>query len=180
MPKNHARKIALSGLKDSLGIRHADAVALLDHPDADERATLREYLATYVDINTYRGAVDYLVQERNDPRNQLLCDTCGWSVGMICPECPGCGCYTGQCSGWRHHEYSEPDYDDPDYGVYCRECGAGSSSPYDECTCFEDEESDGQEPEAVPAPAPEPLELASPGGWGTSSGPFPGGGGWGV
>lgn len=147
MPKNHARKQALAELKDELGIKHADAIALLDHPDGDEREQLAQYLAEYIDINTYREAVDYL---QRDPRRQLLCEKCGWSMAMICPECPGCGCYNGECSGWRHHEYAEPDYDDPDYGVYCRECGAGSSSPYDECTCYEDFEED-QEHEAVPA-----------------------------
>ncbi|WP_433860095.1 hypothetical protein [Streptomyces kronopolitis] len=166
MPKNHARKKALAGLKDELGIKHACAIALLDHPDPDERETLVEYLETYVDINTYREAVDWM---RNDPRRQVLCETCGWSVAMVCPECPGCGCYDGRCSGWRHSEYqaAADDYD-PDAGVYCRDCGAGSSSPYDECTCWEDDED--QEHEAVPAPSPERLvDLPSHGGWGSSS-----------
>lgn len=144
MPKNHARKKALAALKDELGIKHACAIALLDHPDADERDTLVEYLETYVDINTYREAVDYLEQERNDPRNQTLCETCGWTVGMVCPECPGCGCYNSQCSGWRHHEYQaemdaatgEYDPDSDPYG--CEECGAGGSGdPYGECVCDE-------------------------------------------
>ncbi|MFI2207660.1 hypothetical protein ACH47Z_44865 [Streptomyces sp. NPDC020192] len=151
MPKNHARKKALADLKDELGIKHACAIALLDHGDPDETQQLIEYLETYVDINTYKEAVDYLRQEQNDPRNKVMCQTCGWTYGMVCPECPGCGCYSGQCSGWRHHEYEEPDYDDPDYGVYCRECGAGGSgNPYEECTCFEDDIED-QEQEAVPA-----------------------------
>jgi hypothetical protein len=58
----------------------------------------------------------------DDPRNQLLCATCGWTLGMICPECaPGCGCSTG-CSGWRHREFSSDD-DDDDGGWEC-ECGA--------------------------------------------------------
>nr|AHC28169.1 hypothetical protein pFP12.26 [Streptomyces sp. F11] len=151
MPKNHARKKALADLKDELGIKHACAIALLDHPNPDEFETLCEYLETYVDINTYKEAVDYLRQEQNDPRNKVMCEKCGWTYGMVCPECPGCGCYNGQCSGWRHHEYEEPDYDDPDYGVYCRECGAGGSgNPYEECTCYEDFDED-QEQEAVPA-----------------------------
>lgn len=163
MPKDHARKKALADLKDELGIKHTCAIALLEHSNADERDTLVEYLQTYVDINTYREAVDYLEQERNDPRNQLLCQTCGWTNGMVCPECPGCGCYNDQCSGWRHHEYAheDDDYDDPDRNIYCRECGAGSSGPYEECTCFEDED---QEQEAVPASSP---ELVGPGGWGS-------------
>ncbi|MFE4205453.1 hypothetical protein ACFRSX_31040 [Streptomyces goshikiensis] len=79
MPKNHARKKALADLKDGLGIKHTCAIALLDHPDADEQETLERYLAEYVDINTYREAVDCLRQEQADPRNQVLCETCGWT-----------------------------------------------------------------------------------------------------
>ncbi|MDJ0344275.1 hypothetical protein QMK19_29130 [Streptomyces sp. H10-C2] len=102
----------------------------------------------------HREAVDYLTQEKNDPRNKLLCEKCGWTNAMVCPECPGCGCYNDQCSGWRHHEYAdEPDDDDPDHGIYCRECGAGSCSPYDECTCFEDDEEQDQEQEQQAVPA---------------------------
>lgn len=174
MPKNHARKKALADLKDELGIKHTCAIALLDHGDPDETQQLIEYLETYSDINTYKEAVDYLRQEQNDPRNQLLCGKCGWTVGMICPECPGCGCYSGQCSGWRHHEYDDVDGDDYDDGG-CPECGAGGGSdPYGECTCYdyEDEDQD-QEKETVPASAPEPSTLPYPGGWGATSGPFP-------
>lgn len=120
MPQMHARKNDLAHLKESLGIKHADAVALLDHPDADERARLCEYLEEYVDINTYREAVDYLKQEQSDPRNQVMCQRCGWTYGMVCPECEeGCGCSYG-CTGWRHGEYTEYD---PDH------------EPEDECDC---------------------------------------------
>jgi len=173
MPKNRARKKALANLKAELGIKHADAIPLLDHPDADEREMLVEYLETYVDINTYREAVDYLRQEQNNPRNQILCETCGWTVEMICPECPGCGCYNRQCSGWRHEEYQaeldaatgeDCDYDDPNA---CYDCGAGGN-PYDECVCDED-----QDHKAASAPAPDLVELPFPTGWGSSSGPFP-------
>lgn len=146
MPKDHARKKALAGLKNELGVKHADAIALLDHPDADERETLHEYLATYVDISTYREAVDYLTQEKNDPRNQIMCGKCDWTYGMICPECPGCGCYNSQCSGWRHTEFQadmdaatgeSSDYDP----IACEECGAGGGgNPYGECCCYEDDE----------------------------------------
>ncbi|MEU2086841.1 hypothetical protein ABZ569_33850 [Streptomyces albus] len=147
MPKQHARKKALAALKDELGIKHACAIALLDHPDADERETLERYLAEYADINTYREAVDYLRQEQADPRNQVLCETCDWTVGMICPECPGCGCYNGRCSGWRHYEYqAEMDAATGEYGDYndgCPECGAGGGGdPYGECVCYDDEGSE--------------------------------------
>ncbi|MGW4125194.1 hypothetical protein [Nocardia sp. NPDC004711] len=72
MPKDHARKEALAELKSELGIKHADTIALLDHPDHGDRARLREYLETFSDINTYRDAVAYLKQERDDPANQEL------------------------------------------------------------------------------------------------------------
>ncbi|MGW3200128.1 hypothetical protein ACWDBD_37290 [Streptomyces sp. NPDC001118] len=141
MPKNHARKKALADLKDELGIKHACAIALLDHPDADERETLEQYLAEYVDINTYREAVDYLRQEQNDPRNQVMCRDCGWTGGMACPECAkGCGCEY-DCTGWRHEEMraATGDYDyDPNA---CPECGAGGGGdPYGECCCYDDED----------------------------------------
>lgn len=133
MPKMHKRKTALADLKDELDIKHTDAVALLDHPDEEEQDTLVEYLKMYADIKTYKQAVDHLRSEQNDPRNKIMCTKCGWTYGMVCPECPGCGCYSGQCSGWRHHEYDEPDPDD-DGG--CPECGAGGGSdPYGECVC---------------------------------------------
>lgn len=156
MPKDHARKKALATIKDLYSVKHADAIALLDHPDSDERETLERFLSEYVDINTYREAVDYLRQQQADPRNQILCETCDWLVGMVCPECPGCGCYNSCCSGWRHSEYQEEmdaatgDYD-PDAGVYCLDCGAGSSSPYDECDCYYDDEDEDQDLEVVPA-----------------------------
>jgi hypothetical protein len=27
----------------------------------------------------------------DDPANEPLCEVCGWTMGMICPECPRCG-----------------------------------------------------------------------------------------
>lgn len=143
MPKNHARKKALADIKAELGIKHTCAIALLDHPDPDERDTLVEYLETYVDINTYREAVDFLRQEQNDPRNQVMCRDCGWTYGMVCPECAkGCGCEY-QCTGWVHEEVraATGDYD-PDHDPYgCEECGAGGGGdPYGECCCYEDDE----------------------------------------
>ncbi|MDJ0345913.1 hypothetical protein QMK19_35355 [Streptomyces sp. H10-C2] len=67
----------------------------------------------------------------------LLCRTCGWTGGMACPECDGCGC-SHDCTGWRHAEYANDDEHDS-YG--CRECGAGSGNdPYGECCCYDDEE----------------------------------------
>lgn len=73
-------------------------------------------------------------------------------------SCRGCGAYAMEgllCDGCRSkgwtdgpQGYSEPDRDDPRYlqsiGV-CLECGAGQSSPYDECTCYDDEDGGGPE-----------------------------------
>jgi hypothetical protein len=67
--------------------------------------------------------------EYDDPRNQILCRNCGWTMGMICPECAkGCACET-TCTGWRHYE-EDPDPDlDEERG--CPDCGYGAN-PYDE------------------------------------------------
>lgn len=65
----------------------------------------------------------------DDPAHRLLCATCGWTVSMICPECPsGCGCST-DCDGWRHADYSDADPAEDD------ECECGASNEYD-CVCF--------------------------------------------
>lgn len=73
-----------------------------------------------------------------DPKNQELCTVCGWTYGMICPECPkGCGCQVG-CTGWRHGEWGSGDDDDEreDLEAECVECGGSydASSPYG-CGC---------------------------------------------
>lgn len=135
MPKNHARKNQLAELKTELGIKHADAIALLDHPDDVERSWLCEYLQRYDGITTYKDAVAYLEQERNDPANQVICDTCGWTAGMSCPECPGCGCYNLKCSGWRHHEYMTKE--EADELAECPDCGGDTRTGYD-CHCGDD------------------------------------------
>ncbi len=72
-----------------------------------------------------------------DPANETLCEVCGWTMGMICPECSGCGCDTGRCTGWRHAEYDGPDEEEATSGYGqedCEECG-GMAGPYDECVC---------------------------------------------
>ncbi|UNZ22292.1 hypothetical protein [Streptomyces sp. 891-h] len=145
MPKMHARKNDLAAIKANYGVKHADALAILDSEDREE---LCQLLAEYADITTYAEARDYLAELRADPRNQVMCDKCGWTWGMVCPECPGCGCYNGRCSGWRHLDYAGDD-DFDGYDNECRDCGAGGD-PYEECTCYWDDEED-QEHEAVPA-----------------------------
>lgn len=74
----------------------------------------------------YAGAVVFL----EDPANRTMCETCGWTFGMVCPECSGCGCDSG-CTGWRHREFA--DADDERYAeVWCEECGADS---HYQCSC---------------------------------------------
>lgn len=65
----------------------------------------------------------------------VLCDSCGWVVGMICPECSGCGCNNLTCSGWRHGEHlTDEDQDAMSDALNdCGECGGGSG-PYG-CEC---------------------------------------------
>jgi hypothetical protein len=69
----------------------------------------------------------------DDPANQQMCEVCGWTYGMVCPECAkGCGCSVG-CSGWRHREYRHED-DEVEDEWEC-ECGA---HPYNNgygCVC---------------------------------------------
>ena len=75
-----------------------------------------------------------------DPKNQRMCAVCGWTWGMVCPECPkGCGCQVG-CSGWRHTEFMDEDEDERRDRVECPECGGDSTNHY-ECTCYDDDES---------------------------------------
>lgn len=68
----------------------------------------------------------------DDPRNELLCETCGWTVGMVCPECSGCGCNNFTCTGWRHREYMHED--DLAELYACEECGGDTRNHYD-CQC---------------------------------------------
>jgi len=127
----HARKNDIRQLRDELEIGHQDAARILAEPDMDRREALCQVLYDFSDITTYAQAADFL---DNPPLTfQVMCERCGWTYGMICPECdPGCGCSTG-CTGWRHDEDRDP--------TYCRDCGAGSSgNPYEECTCYWDDE----------------------------------------
>lgn len=73
----------------------------------------------------------------DDPGNQLLCETCGWTLAMICPECTGCGCSNGRCTGWRHREYlTDEEREELRDAERCDECGADTSlGSYEECHC---------------------------------------------
>ncbi len=67
------------------------------------------------------GFAEDAVAYITDPANQVACETCGWTNGMLCPECPGCGCYNSSCSGWRHRE-DPMDYEDREPEP-CFNCG---------------------------------------------------------
>lgn len=124
MPKNHARKTALAAIKDEHGVPHHEAIAILDDPRSEAILAVME---EFDDITTRVDAVAIL----DDPMRQTFCEKCGWTNGMVCPECPGCGCYNGQCSGWRHAEFEEPD---PDRWYEC-DCGYGGESDRHCCEC---------------------------------------------
>jgi hypothetical protein len=70
----------------------------------------------------------------DDPANQVICEICGWTLGMSCPECTGCGCNNLTCSGWRHQEYMLDEKLEELNA--CPECGGDSTSPYG-CGCGE-------------------------------------------
>lgn len=81
---------------------------------------------------------DEAQQVFDDPANDVMCEICGWTYGMVCPECAGCGC-DHRCTGWRHAEFASDDADPEEYRVECEECGGSydsrhGSNGYD-CTC---------------------------------------------
>lgn len=121
MTANHARANAVAALctaVEPVRLKRHDALKIL----ADEQCdALVEIICEYADVSTYADAAQIL---KSDPRYQLLCEKCGWTVAMVCPECPGCGCYDGQCDGWRHHEYAEAVEEEDAYEEGCPECGA--------------------------------------------------------
>lgn len=104
----------------------AAAVALRMAHAGEDEATAR---TSVQEIRETAEANDWTFEQAqvayDDPRNQVMCHECGWTYGMVCPECPGCGCYNDRCSGWRHHEFAgDDDPDDPhDRIAECEECG---------------------------------------------------------
>lgn len=130
MPTDHARKKTVRRIQRTYGVSYTDAVAI----ERDPRMEAICDVLSSADVRTHAGALAVL----DDPLNQTLCEECGWIVAWVCPECPGCGCYSGQCSGWRHAEVSAMyGDDDPEEAMGCDECGSGSGGPYDECMCDE-------------------------------------------
>jgi hypothetical protein len=112
------------------------AVALrMAHAGEDEitaRTSVQE-IQELAESNDYTFIEAQAVYE--DPRNQVMCQECGWTYGMVCPECPGCGCYNGRCTGWRHGEFDDDDEDRE--RDECPDCGGNVNNHY-ECRCDED------------------------------------------
>ena len=118
MPEDKARKRAIRERMAATGERYTAAARVLDAPFEPGLISISERMQE--SGGTYAEAVAWL----EDPANREMCEICGWTNGMVCPECPGCGCYTGRCSGWRHAEF-DGDLDDPE-PYECEECGASN------------------------------------------------------
>lgn len=82
-------------------------------------------------------SLDEAEQVYDDPGNQMLCGTCGWTMGMICPECAkGCGCVPpSECDNYRHRDWGNFDTDDDPQDYGCPECGGGANDYVGGCIC---------------------------------------------
>lgn len=108
-------------------VRARMAAAKEPYTTARDAVTVIHELAADNDWSVAEATAFY-----DDPANGLLCRNCGWTNGMVCPECPkGCGCET-RCSGWRHSDYAHPDDLRDDTEPF--ECECGASHEYD-CVC---------------------------------------------
>jgi hypothetical protein len=69
----------------------------------------------------------------DNPANKVMCTDCGWTFGMVCPECAkGCGCNNLTCSGWRHREFMSEDEEAVLHE--CPDCGGDTRNNY-ACQC---------------------------------------------
>ncbi|MDW4910433.1 hypothetical protein RB628_35180 [Streptomyces sp. ADMS] len=106
MPKKHARKKELTGLKETFGVRHHDAIAILDDPRRDE---LRQVLAENQDLTTYAAAAEILELPEDMPAAPCDCELC--TAPLDEPReysCENCGFFgTGFhcCECGADHEY---------------------------------------------------------------------------
>lgn len=114
----------------------AAAVALRMAHAGEDETTATTSVEAIQDIAQRNGwTFAYAQAAYDDPANQVMCEKCGWTNGMVCPECPGCGCYNSQCTGWRHNEFM--DEDERRARNECPDCGGDSTNHYD-CRCNED------------------------------------------
>lgn len=101
---------ALRKLVEPVRLKRHDALKILAHDD-ETQTLLVDAITTYQGVTSYISALQVI---KTEPRYKMLCETCGWSLVMICPECSkGCGCETG-CTGWRHRDYADDSFEDDD------------------------------------------------------------------
>jgi hypothetical protein len=186
MPRSHKRSQDVAALREAVApvqLKRHDALKIL----ADEQMELLvDAINRFAGVATYATAAHVV---KTEPCYQLLCDTCRWTLDMICPECPGCGCHNGSCDGWRHSEYSGEDptgfsdaEDDDDWGMDWADCdpegewrdsydrveGKGAV-PEEEYDLDDDLTPPNEEPDEPDWPDDhEPAEPVSAGGWGGS------------
>jgi hypothetical protein len=119
VPVDHARKSAIRQHMAAAGLPYSAAAHSLEEPFRPGLISIAECMADQ--DRTYAEAVDFL----SDPGNRTMCETCGWTNYMVCPECPGCGCYNLRCSGWRHEEaMTDDELEELRQDDRCEECGA--------------------------------------------------------
>ena len=81
MPKDtRARTRAIRAHQAATGLSYTAAAAALDAPWKPGYISITECMQE--NGYDYAGAVAFL----EDPANELLCEICGWTVGMICPS----------------------------------------------------------------------------------------------
>lgn len=166
MPKSNRRLTrAIQERRESTGERHTDAragvLATLELPDSErqahafaaavalrrahageDEATARTAVERIQDLAAGNGWTFAEAQAwLDDPGNETLCETCGWVVAMVCPECTGCGCDNATCTGWRHEEFMHPDEraEIEQARNECPECGGNMQNHYD-CRCWDNRE----------------------------------------
>ncbi|MFE0472393.1 hypothetical protein ACFW2V_12335 [Streptomyces sp. NPDC058947] len=132
MTANHARAIevaALCKLVEPVRLKRHDALKILAHDEAT-RGLLMDAINTFQGVTTYASALQVV---QTEPRYKVLCEACGWSLEMICPECAkGCGCETS-CTGWRHGELGYGDgFEGDEDGLVDYGEEFGTDEPYEE------------------------------------------------
>lgn len=145
MPRSN-RKLTRETRKRQQGASYARTrTAVLEHASAEQARRDAERIARRVALGEVDApeaveAIKEIAREHGTsydaaeawydaPENQVMCEDCGWTFAMVCPECAGCGC-DHSCTGWRHRDYGlDDDDDDVDrYETDCPECGGSYDS----------------------------------------------------
>jgi hypothetical protein len=121
MTADSVRKRAVRAHMAATGLSYTAAARALDAPYKPDCISISECMQE--NGFTYAEAVAFL----EDPGNEIMCEVCGWTYKMVCPECAkGCGC-EWRCSGWRHREWN---YDDDPEPEPCYNCGTRGCPGY--------------------------------------------------